>query len=310
MPLLFLPDLRLHYTDDGPRTGPPVVFAHALGTDLRLWDDVLPLLPPGLRLIRLDMRGHGQSDVPAPPYAMGALVRDAERALDALGVRDAVFVGLSIGGLIAQGLAVKRLDLIRALVLSNTAAKIGTPSVWQDRIAAVRAGGLAAVSEATLARWFPRPFRETPEAATWRATAGSDARRRLDRRGRGHCGNGFLHDDGHPDPAHACDRGQRGWLDPTRSGARDGGPDPGKPLRASAPHGPPAARRPPRCLCRHAGDVSCRDRASHPGPAMTTDVACVAIGVAHPRADPGFAAIGLRQRQNPPAPSRKPVPCA
>jgi 3-oxoadipate enol-lactonase len=169
MPLLFMPDLRLHYTDDGPRTGPPVVFAHALGTDLRLWDNVLPLLPPGLRLIRLDMRGHGQSDVPVPPYPMGALVRDAERALDALGARDAVFVGLSIGGLIAQGLAVKRLDQIRALVLSNTAAKIGTPSVWQDRIAAVRVGGMVAVSEATLARWFPRPFRETPEAATWRA---------------------------------------------------------------------------------------------------------------------------------------------
>lgn len=168
VPYLFLSDLRLHYTDEGDPDGPAVVFAYALGTDLRLWDAVLPLLPPGLRLIRLDMRGHGLSDVPDPPYAMGGLIRDAERALDALSVRGAVFVGLSIGGLIAQGLAVKRPDQVRALVLSNTAAKIGTPSIWAERIAAVREGGLRAVSEATLARWFPRPFRDGPEAALWR----------------------------------------------------------------------------------------------------------------------------------------------
>lgn len=168
MPFLFLNDLRLHYLEEGDRSGPPVVFAHALGTDLRLWDTVLPLLPPGLRLIRLDLRGHGGSDVPDAPYAMGALIRDVESALDVLSVRDAVFVGLSLGGLIAQGLAVKRPDLIRALVLSNTAAKIGTPSVWAQRIAAVRQDGMHSVSEATLARWFPRPFRDGAEAAVWR----------------------------------------------------------------------------------------------------------------------------------------------
>ena len=168
MALQWFDDLRLHYTDEGDPAGAPVVFAHALGTDLRLWDAVLPLLPPGLRLIRLDMRGHGKSDVPPPPYAMGALVRDAERMLDALSIRDAVFVGLSIGGMIAQGLAVKRLDQVRALVLSNTAAKIATPEIWADRVAAVRAGGLAAVSGPTLERWFPRPFRDGILAAEWR----------------------------------------------------------------------------------------------------------------------------------------------
>ncbi len=169
MPFASLDDLRLHYLDEGDRGGPPVVFAHALGTDLRLWDQVVPLLPPGLRVLRFDMRGHGLSDVPPAPYAMGALIRDAERLLDALAVRDAVFVGLSIGGMIAQGLAVKRLDQIRALVLSNTAARIGTAAIWHDRIGAARDGGLAALSEATLGRWFPRPFRDGPTAALWRA---------------------------------------------------------------------------------------------------------------------------------------------
>ena len=122
MNILDLGDIQLHWREDGDPAGWPVVFANALGTDFRLWDRIVPLLPKSLRLIRYDMRGHGLSSCPPGPYAMGALVRDAERLLDALGVKDCVFVGLSIGGMVAQGLAVKRLDLVRALVLSNTAA--------------------------------------------------------------------------------------------------------------------------------------------------------------------------------------------
>lgn len=169
MPLAFLPDLRLNFQDDGPKDAPAVVFCHALGLDLTLWDAVLPLLPSGLRLIRYDLRGHGGSDVPAAPYSMGALVRDAKRLLDHLGVRDCIFVGLSIGGLVAQGLAVKRLDLVRGLVLSNSAARIGIDSQWADRIAQVRAGGLEAVAEATMARWFSRRVRAEGGDLAWRA---------------------------------------------------------------------------------------------------------------------------------------------
>ena len=163
-----LPDLTLHYREDGDPNGAPVVFANSLGTDLRLWDDVVPRLPPGLRLIRYDKRGHGLSDAPPGPYGMGALVRDAERLMDALAVKDAVFVGLSIGGLIAQGLATKRLDLIRGLVLSNTAAKIGTADSWAARIAAVKADGIEPIADAVLERWFSRPFRATPAFTAWR----------------------------------------------------------------------------------------------------------------------------------------------
>jgi 3-oxoadipate enol-lactonase len=90
---------------------------------------------------------------------MGALVTDAERLLDHLGVRDCVVVGLSIGGMIAQGLAVKRLDLVRGMVLSNTAARIGTAQMWEDRIAAIRAGGIEALADAVMERWFSKPFR-------------------------------------------------------------------------------------------------------------------------------------------------------
>ncbi len=164
-----LPDLALNYRIDGPEDGKPVVFANSLGTDYRLWDKVLPLLPEGLKLIRYDKRGHGLSECPAAPYSMGALVTDLERLLDHLEIRDAVLVGCSIGGMIAQGLAVKRLDQIRAMVLSNTGAKIGTDQMWADRIAAVEAGGIEALADPILERWFSSTFRATPELAAWRA---------------------------------------------------------------------------------------------------------------------------------------------
>ena len=141
MPLAYLPHLRLNYRFDGAANGPVLVLTHALGFNLSIWDHVIPLLPPALRILRYDHRGHGASDTPTPPYTMGALITDAERLLDHLNIRDCVFLGLSMGGLVAQGLAIKRLDLVRGLVLSGTAAKIGTEAFWQDRIAAVRAGG-------------------------------------------------------------------------------------------------------------------------------------------------------------------------
>jgi len=163
-----LGDLCLHYRIDGDPEGAPVVFANSLGTDLRLWDKVVALMPPGLKLIRYDMRGHGLSDAPPAPYAMGALVRDLERLLDHLAVRDAVLVGLSIGGMVAQGLAVKRLDQIRALVLSNTGAKIGTAAMWESRIATVQAQGVEGLADAILQRWFPPAFRDSTEGRAWR----------------------------------------------------------------------------------------------------------------------------------------------
>ncbi len=160
--------IRLHYRDEGDPNGAPVLFINSLGTDMRLWDPILPLLPKGLRIIRYDKRGHGLSDCPSGNYTMGALVGDAEKLLDMLNVKDALVVGLSIGGLIAQGLAVKRLDLVRTLVLSNTAAKIGTREIWDGRINTVRTEGVAAVTDATMERWFSRDFAAKPELALWR----------------------------------------------------------------------------------------------------------------------------------------------
>jgi 3-oxoadipate enol-lactonase len=168
MPFAELSNIRLHYREDGETTGASVVFAHALGVDLTVWDQVVSLLPDGLRIIRMDMRGHGQSQTTPAPYSMGTLVRDAENLLDHLNIQDCVFVGLSIGGMIAQGLAVKRLDQVRGLVLSNTAAKIGQPSAWRDRVDLVQTQGMGAVVDMTLEKWFARSYRAQTDLTPWR----------------------------------------------------------------------------------------------------------------------------------------------
>jgi len=162
--------VRLHHIVTGDPEGLPIVFANALGTDFRIWDEVIARLPAGLRILRYDMRGHGLSDAPEGEYPMAELVADAAGLMDAAGMSGAVFVGLSIGGVVAQGLAVERPDLVRAAVLSNTAAKIGTEETWADRIATVRAGGIESIADGVMKLWFSRAFHaeRADELAGWR----------------------------------------------------------------------------------------------------------------------------------------------
>lgn len=159
----------LHIQIDGPEDGPVVMFSNSLGTDLRVWDPMLPHLPKGLRIVRYDKRGHGLSECPKAPYTMDELVADAEAVANAANVKTCTFVGLSIGGLIGQGLAISRPDLVSALVLMDTAAKIGTAEMWQDRINALGDGGLEAMADAVLDRWFAPELRGNEQALTpWR----------------------------------------------------------------------------------------------------------------------------------------------
>jgi len=158
----------LHWRADGDPNGPVVVFANSLGTDLRLWDAVIDRLPKHLRLIRYDKRGHGLSSCPKGPYSLDDLAEDALELLDHLGVETCTFVGLSIGGMIAQTLAARAPERISALVLSNTAAKMGEAQMWQDRIAAINAGGIAALSDAVMERWFAPDFLQTEAHLPWR----------------------------------------------------------------------------------------------------------------------------------------------
>jgi 3-oxoadipate enol-lactonase len=156
--------LNLVVREDGTHGGPAIVFANSLGTDHRVFDALLPFLPKTLHIVRYDKRGHGLSDAPPPPYRMEDHVADLAAILDALKVKKAAMVGLSIGGAIGLGLAARRPDLVSALVLMDSAHKIGTAEMWNGRIDAIRKGGIAAIADAIMERWFSPTFRSERKA--------------------------------------------------------------------------------------------------------------------------------------------------
>ncbi|MGP9791403.1 3-oxoadipate enol-lactonase [Roseinatronobacter sp. NSM] len=158
----------LHYQLSGPPTGTVLVLSSSLGCDARVWAPLLPHLPDRLRVVCYDHRGHGRSVAPKGPYSMGQLVRDTETLLDDLGVGACVFLGQGLGGMVGQALATKRPDLLRALVLSGTAARLDTAAIWQARATAVQAQGMAAIAAQVLKGWFTPAFLRSPAAAPWR----------------------------------------------------------------------------------------------------------------------------------------------
>lgn len=149
----------LHFRDEHPRQERTIVFVNSLGTDLRIWDDLVAYWAGDFRVLRYDLRGHGLSDAPPAPYSIDDHVADLAALLEAREIRMAAVVGLSVGGMIAQRLAVQHPYLVRLLVLCDTAHKIGTPEMWNERIEAVRHGGIASIAEAVLERWFSIEFR-------------------------------------------------------------------------------------------------------------------------------------------------------
>lgn len=166
MQVLNRPWGAMHFRIDGPADAPAVVFANSLGTDLRLWNPLLTEMP-GIRAIRFDKRGHGLSDE-GGRFGIDDLADDAAALIEHLGLGPVVFVGLSIGGMIAQSLAARRPDLVRAVVLSNTAVRMGSAESWAQRIGAVQDAGLASIADTIMERWFAAPFRARPELALWR----------------------------------------------------------------------------------------------------------------------------------------------
>lgn len=155
--------LVIHYRwSDTGRGKPVLVFSNSVGTDLRIWDAVTDRLGDSVSVLAYDKRGHGLSDLGAPPYGIADHVDDLAGLIDHLKIGRAVICGLSVGGLIAQGLALARPDLVKGLILCCTGSKIGTADLWDARIRMVEEGGLAAVVEGTMTRWFTPAFR-TPD---------------------------------------------------------------------------------------------------------------------------------------------------
>jgi len=161
----------LHYTVREPRNGKAplhtVVLAHALGCDLAMWDALANALALDCRVICYDARGHGKSDAPAGPYTMADLADDAARLLRELDTGPVVWIGLSMGGMAGQELALRHPALVSALVIANSTAVYPgeARAMWRQRIDAVRAGGIEAIADAVMARYFDAGFRAR-DAAT------------------------------------------------------------------------------------------------------------------------------------------------
>jgi 3-oxoadipate enol-lactonase len=159
-----LPQLRVAL--QGQAEGVPVVLSHALGMRLEMWDGLAAALAPNHPVLRYDHRGQGGSAAVRAPYALDDLVDDAARLITEWGRGPVVFIGLSMGGLVGQGLGIRHPHLVRGLVLANTAAtypEAGRASLAQ-RAAAVRAGGMAAVADGVLERFLSDATRASQPA--------------------------------------------------------------------------------------------------------------------------------------------------
>jgi 3-oxoadipate enol-lactonase len=167
VPVVSLADGDLNYQLEGPADAPVLLLSNSLGTDLGMWEPQMAAFTQHFRVLRYDTRGHGQSLVTPGNYSIEQLGHDVLALLDALDIPKAHFCGLSMGGLIGQWLAINAPQRIERLVLCNTAAKIGTPEVWNPRIDAVLAGGAQAMRDlrdASIARWFTADFAEAQPA--------------------------------------------------------------------------------------------------------------------------------------------------
>ncbi|TDQ01438.1 3-oxoadipate enol-lactonase [Labedaea rhizosphaerae] len=152
--------VEVHHVAEGPDDGPLVVLSASLGSDLRMWRaQASALADVGYRVVRYDHRGHGGSPVPPGPYTLDELGADALALLDRLGAARVHWVGLSLGGMVGMWLAEQAPERLARLVLCCTSAKFGPREMWEDRIAAVRAGGTAGQAGPAVERWFTKDFR-------------------------------------------------------------------------------------------------------------------------------------------------------
>ncbi|CAH1651832.1 MULTISPECIES: 3-oxoadipate enol-lactonase [unclassified Chelatococcus] len=163
-------DILVHYGDYGRRKAPVLVLVNSLGTDARIWEAVTARLQDRYRIIVYDKRGHGLSDAPERDYSLDDHIGDLSGLLDHLGVERFTLAGVSVGGLIAQGMALRHPYRITGVVLCDTAARIGAEAMWNERITLVRSGGMQALGDAVMMRWFTERYRqERPvEIAGWR----------------------------------------------------------------------------------------------------------------------------------------------
>lgn len=169
MKTIVVNDIAHHWSQCGDLDGAPVFFSNALGTDMRIWDGVISHLPKDFRYVRYDTRGHGLTDVGPDQFSIDDLATDAERLIEDVVGEPVVFIGLCMGGMIGQALAARRPDLVKALVISNSATIVRNTVAWEKRMAHIRADGMISVAESVMDLWFGKSFRKHVNVSIWRA---------------------------------------------------------------------------------------------------------------------------------------------
>jgi 3-oxoadipate enol-lactonase len=148
-------------------SGPAIVLSHALGCDLRMWDEVAAQLEAGHTVLRYDHRGHGKSPIIRDAFSIEDMADDAAAMIESKLEGDVHFVGLSMGGMVAQQLAVRHPHLVTSVVVANSSSYYDEAArrIWQARIETVRHEGVQAVAEAAMQRWFTPAFRQDPQGS-------------------------------------------------------------------------------------------------------------------------------------------------
>jgi 3-oxoadipate enol-lactonase len=152
--------INVNYTLDGPPQAPVVTLSHSLATDLSMWDPQMATLTARYRVLRYDTRGHGGTDAPGGAYTLDQLAADAKALLSALGITRTHWIGLSMGGMIGQTLALASPGLFTSLALCDTTSRIPAEAkpLWAERIKTAETLGMEPLVEPTINRWFTAPF--------------------------------------------------------------------------------------------------------------------------------------------------------
>jgi len=156
--------ITMHYEMDGPESAPVVTLSHSLATDLSMWDPQVAVLKSGYRVLRYDTRGHGGTDAPEGPYTLEQLAEDVRALLHALRIPKTHYMGISMGGMIGQVLALKNPGMLQSLILCDTSSRIPEEAlpIWEERIGLAQKQGMDALVESTMERWFTASFRRKP----------------------------------------------------------------------------------------------------------------------------------------------------
>ncbi len=165
MPFTTREGVRLYWRLDGAEDRPPLMLLNSIGTDMSLWDAVLPHLLPAFRVLRMDMRGHGASDAPDGDYSLAMLADDAAAVVEAAGFHRVAVAGVSLGGMIAMEWALRHPSGMSAIALICTSATMDH-NAWSDRVLKVRTGGTTAIADLAMQRFLSPAFMNAhPEAS-------------------------------------------------------------------------------------------------------------------------------------------------